>query len=158
MIARGPEVKHGLNVGDTVFVDASFTERAFQKLPDSNNFICPDNYVFGKKVGKLVIPFGRKILLLRDTGEQQHGNITSVVEAQPGSDQSLFGTVVALGILPRIKQRTKKIKPVIWRVNGIGIGDRVRIDKWNENMVELNVRDDYYLIVNEENLLYREES
>lgn len=156
MISVGPKVKRGLKVGDHVLVDSAFSERVFQRVSaDSKDFVCPDKYIFAKVQNRKIIPFGRRVLFRRDISEQKKGEIIASVEAQPGTDQSLEGWIAGFGILPYpVKKKGKtNWKNASWHTD-VGIGDRVRLAKWNENMVELNERDHFYLIVSEDDLLY----
>jgi co-chaperonin GroES (HSP10) len=137
-------------------VDAAFSERVFQRVSaDSKDFVCPDKYIFARVQNKKIIPFGRRVMIRRDISEQKQGEIVAVAEAQPGTDQSLFGTVVSLGILPHPtnKKGKKNWKNAVWHSN-VGIGDRIRLAKWTEHMIELNEKDNFYLIVSEDDLLY----
>lgn len=143
-------------------VDAMFTERKHSIVKNENDsdsnedFICPDKYVFALLFNRKIIPLGKKILIRRDTSEQIEKGFVVGAEAQPSTDQSLSGTVEAIGILPR--KLNKRKKPTRWKVDGIGIGDQIMLDRWSENWVEVSMDGIYYLIVDEADLLYKLQS
>jgi co-chaperonin GroES (HSP10) len=159
VIDCGDKVKHGIKKGVIVLVDAAFTERRYCVFPDGDNpdgqedFLCQDKYAFAIFRNKQIFPLGRRILIRRDMDEKLEKGIVVEASAQPSTDQSMKGTVVQFGILPRKLNKHKK--PVRWQVNGIGIGDRIVLDKWSENWTEVSMDGVYYLIVAEADLLYK---
>jgi co-chaperonin GroES (HSP10) len=138
-------------------VDASFSERKYSIFPEEGNpdgaedFVCQDKYAFAIFRNKQIFPLGNRILIRRDTDEVIVRGLVEAAAAQESTDQSMRGTVVQFGILPR--KLNKRKKPVRWRVNGIGIGDKIVLKQWSEKWVEVSMDGVYYLIVDESDLL-----
>jgi co-chaperonin GroES (HSP10) len=153
-------VKNGIKKGSIVLVDSAFSERKFSIFPDGTpdgekDFLCQDKYVFAVFFNQKIIPLGKRILIRRDLEEKIEKGIIVGAEAQPETDQSLSGTVIQFGILPRGTNRNGN--PNRWRVNGIAIGDRVMLHRWSEKWTEVSMDGIFYLIVEETDLLYKYE-
>lgn len=142
-------------------MDSAFSERTYSIFPEKDNpdgqedFLCQDKYAFAIFRNKQIFPLGRRILIRRDTEEVVVKGIVEAAAAQESTDQSMRGTVVQFGILPRKLNKHKK--PVRWRVNGIGIGDKIVLKQWSEKWVEVSMDNVYYLIVDEQDLLCKYE-
>lgn len=157
VIDCGPGVKHGIKKGAIVLVDALFSERKHSLVPGEDeasqeDFVCKDDKIFAVFINKKIIPLGQRILVKRHMNEVYHQKVIAKVEGQPGTDQSHTATVIAFGLLPRKLRKNKK--PHRWRLN-VGIGDKVELGLWNEKWTEVGMDNEYYLIVEEKDLLYR---
>lgn len=160
VIDCGPGVKNGIKKGVVVLVDSQFSERKHSLFPDGTeegeeDFICQDDKIFAIYRNKKIIPLGQKILVKRHTNERSEKGIVVAAEGQQATDQSHRVTVTMFGILPRGLRKNKKT-PYRWRLN-IGIGDVCELGPWSENWIEVGLDQDYFLIVGENDLMYRHE-
>lgn len=142
VIEKGNKVSPFIKKGDLVLCQNLFGDR---KNSDSSTFFCREHNIFGIIKNRLIHPVGRNVLIRRDV---QEDNVNGIIIPENRRTQSLFGTIVRLGF-------TNKI----FRVDGLKVGDRIRLTQWESHMVELNLEDGSYgLIVNENDILYKEET
>ena len=142
VMAVGPTASPFIKVGETVLCEIGFGDRENNTIRGTNMFWCRDNNVYAIIRKREIFPIGNKILIKRDVAEASYG---SIVIPENRRTQSLDGIVVKKG-LTRIP----------YKINGINIGDKVRLKSWEAHMIEVELEDKSYgLIVLESDLLYK---
>lgn len=140
ILIKGNKVAKHFKEGDVVICENGFSERKTMTIEDC--FICKESNIVAMLIDGAIHPIGKKILIKRDTREN---NIGGIVIPENRMYQSLTGTVIRYGI-------TREQ----FKVLGIEIGDRVGIHEWNEHMIEVSLEDGSFgLIVNEKDLVYK---
>ena len=94
---------------------------------------------------KQVIPLGRKVRVRRLTHERMSEGGIVIPEAQKSLDQSKEGVIIGLGVL------STEDKPFVneWKPFA-----KVRWQSWTEDHIELAVRNQYDLIIPEDDISY----
>lgn len=115
-------------------------------------YIFPESEIlafFVSKGNRVVLrPFGRKILVRRIIESEKLASGIIIPYATQTKDQTLWAQVEEFGL-------THKKDPFINKT--LSVGDRVMLDPWNTNYIELgNMNGGYYLIVSEDNISYAE--
>lgn len=138
----GPKVSKPIVEGAIVITPIQFTEKKHQIIDESTGeFVCEAKNIFAVVVKNNIYPLGNTILIERIVSERNEGGII-IPEAQRATDQSLEGVVARFGMGSEKKT-----------IQGITIGDRVRLARWEAHMIECGWVGRFYVIVNEEDII-----
>lgn len=152
VISKGSKVSPLININDTVLCEVGFGDRKAGFFEGTRDFWCKEENIYAIIRNRTIYPLGRKILIRRDIADSHHGEVlrpdgtlgTIVIPANRRY-QSHLGTVERIGITR---------SPL--RVNGIKVGDSIRLVEWMEHYTEIELENGGYgLIVNDTDLLYK---
>jgi co-chaperonin GroES (HSP10) len=112
-------------------------------------FIIPEHEVLGMFDSENRLkPIGRKLLVKRIIESEKLSSGIIIPYGTQTKDQTLWCEIEAFGI-PNLND--------MFRNRTLAVGDRVMIDPWDMNYIELgNMNGGYYLIVHEDKIAYAE--
>lgn len=142
----GPKVTLPLKEGDIVFCSTNFGERKNLRVEGWNAFFCKESQIFAMERKGKVYPFGPRYLIRRIMGDEVSRG--GIICPETWRYQSLDGIVAGIGILGRNKKSR-------WKMNGPKLGDKIRLKSWGEHMIEIGIMNEYYLLVDESDLLFK---
>lgn len=144
VIAKGKDVSPHIKVGAVVLCETGFGDRKNNLISGTNQFWCEEQNVYAVFLNKLIYPYGRKVLIRRAIQETQ---VNGILIPENRRYQSLDGTIERIGL---------SRQP--FRVKGLKVGSRIRLEEWKGHMTEVTLEDGAYgLIVNETDLLLQYE-
>ena len=123
-----------------LIVFVSPTSRNIQRYKDL--YIIKETDIIAIKHEGIVRAFGNRVLLKRLNQEKKIGSII-IPDCHNEADQSLEGILVSRGI----------INGKIIDIPIIG-GETVRVEKWNIDIIEIDIDSEYYLSVRVKDLAY----
>lgn len=145
VLNKSDDVNPAIKVGEIVVCEFAFGDRKNMIIEGTKDFYCKEHNIIGIFKNKQLIPIGNRILIRRDMEEKKQSEILFQLENR--SYQSLFGTVMRFGLTR---------KP--FRVNGINVGDYIRLEEWQPHMTQVELPDGGHgLIVLEKDILYKHE-
>lgn len=127
--------------GKRIIINSLTNERT-DPLNEYGDFIISDKHIHGMLHKKKFYPFGSWVLVKRIMGEDYQG---SIIIPENRRYQSLDAEVISFGITTYNDSFT---------LQGINVGDRVRLTQWEPHMIELDLNG-YHLLVKEKDLLFK---
>jgi co-chaperonin GroES (HSP10) len=141
----GKDVPPQIKVGSVVLCETGFGERKNSTINGTSMFWARASNIYAVIERRKIFPIGRKVLIKRDIEDTHVGGILIPANRR---FQSLYGVVVRLGL-------TRKPFKTI----GITVGSRIRLTGWQAHYANVELEDGSYgVIVNEEDILLREEA
>lgn len=138
---KGPHVSNNINLGSIVMVGSGAKNLRFHRRNETGDIVDFSEYLFSEedvmliRIGGMMRPYGKYVLVERINEEQKIGGII-IPGAYNTTDQSLFGVVVANGWI-NDKEYESNVSP----------GDVIHIAKWDMKIREVEVDGKYHLIV-----------
>lgn len=144
VIARGNKVNPFIKKDSIVLCEVGFGDRLNNKVGTTAQFWCQETNVYAVIINRQIHPIGRKVLIRRAI---QETHINGILIPENRRFQSLDGTIERMGLCREH-----------FKVQGIKIGTRIRLEEWKDHMKDVTLEDGSYgLIVNESDLLLQYE-